>query len=66
MVLPTHVVDLMRHPRTCAPTNDTQQLVCSAPSVFPAKKVQAVSLSYTQSKAQMDHPQRISWLLVTF
>ena len=28
------------------------------------KKVQAVSPSYTQSKAQMNHPQRISWLLV--
>ena len=31
---------------------------------FPRRKAQAVSASYTQSKAQKDHPQRISWLLV--
>ena len=30
-----------------------------APSIFPAKKAQAVSFSYAQSKAQMDHSKRL-------
>ena len=44
----------------CALMNGVQQPVRSAPSVFPAKKSQAVNLSYAQSKAQINHPQRIS------
>ena len=59
----THAVDLMRHPHMCAPTNGVQQPVCSAPSVFHANKAQVISL---QLRSQMDHPQRISWLLVAF
>ena len=34
------------------------------PCSCPCRKVQRVSPSYAQSKAQMDHPKRISWLLV--
>ena len=34
------------------------------PLSLPHKKVQAVSPSYAQSKAQKYHPQRIPWLLV--
>ena len=37
-----------------------QQPACSAPSFFSTKK----RSSYSQSKAQMNHPQRISRLLV--
>ena len=31
---------------------------------FPSKKVQVLSHSHTQNEAQIDHPKRISWLLV--
>ena len=55
---------LMRHPRTCAPTNGVQQPEHSAPLSLPRKNAQAVSPSYAQSKAQINSPQRISWLLV--
>ena len=61
---PTHL-QLMHYPRTCEPTG-FQQPVHSAPySLFSCKKAQAihVSPSYAQSKAQMDHPQIILWLL---
>ena len=37
VLLPTHL-RLMRNPHTCALTNDFQQLVRSAPSVFPPIK----------------------------
>ena len=58
VVPPTHL-QLIRYPSTC--TNEWfQQLVCSAPSVFFAKKVHEVSRSYAQNETQKDHPQRIS------
>ena len=50
---------LVCHPHTCAPMNGFQQPVHSASSVFSCKKAQAVSPSYAQTKAQMDHPQII-------
>ena len=42
--------------------NSVQQ---PAPSVFPAKKkAQEVIRSYAQNETEVDHLQRISWLLV--
>ena len=46
--------------------NGVQLLVHSAPCLprIFYRNVQVVSPSYAQNKAQMDHPQRISWVLV--
>ena len=42
-VLPMYVLVVMHHPSMCdASVNGTQQLVHSASSLFPAKKVQKV------------------------
>ena len=55
---------LMCHPCMCAQTNGFQQPVHSCPLSLPRKIAQAVSPSYAQSKAQINYPKRILWLLV--
>ena len=71
---PTHLMRLMRQLAVNASSyilahtlmNGSQQLVQYAPSVFPAKKVQVLSHSHAQNelKLKIDHPQRISRVLV--
>ena len=50
-VLPTHI-RLMHHPRMSAPMKYVSTL---CPLSLLCKKVQEVSFSYTQNKAQLDH-----------
>ena len=59
---PTHL-QLMRHSILArAPRNGFQQVASTVG--LPNKKAQVLSQSHAQNEAQIDHPQRISWLLV--
>ena len=48
-------MQLMHHPRMHRRTASNSQYTLP-PQFSPQKKAQAVTLSYAQSKAQMDHP----------
>ena len=52
---------MMCHPRTTVASNSQYTL---PPQSSPQERGGDNSPSYAQSKAQMNHPQRISWLLV--
>ena len=44
------------HAHALWPTNGVQQLVHSAPSVFPTKKLYELSHGYARNEAQKNHP----------
>ena len=66
-MLPAHlwlmhqlVVNASTYPSTCT----DKWLPTVSPLSLPSEKVQVLSCSHAQNKAPIDHPQRISWLLV--
>ena len=59
----SHTLVVMCHPSMC--TNEWRSIASTlCPLSLPCQKSQEVSCSYAQNKAQKDHPQKISWVLM--
>ena len=57
-------VNASSYPSMCTNEWLPTHAVCPPPLSLPSKKAQVLSRSHVQNEAQIDHPKRISWLLV--